>query len=959
MTTMFALGKQRTMRLCAWLAATAVALGSASAQRPAARILTPISSAETTVMSKTARPYAQSRFDTGRLASSTPITGITLVFGRTEAQETALKTLIAEQQNPASPQYHKWLTPEQFGARFGLADSDLQQVEQWVEQQGFTIDAVGRAKNWIRFSGTAGQVEQAFQTEMHNYKVDGVDHVSPATAPSLPTALAGVVEAVHNLTGLKPRATLIKPRKDYTFEGSNSTYYVLFAPGDIKIAYDIKSLISAGNDGTGQTIAVMGQSAISTTDITNFQTAAGLTTKAPNVILVPGTGSSATVSGDEGESDLDLEWSGAIAPGATIYFVYTGNSSSNNGVFDSIAYAVDNSIGNIISVSYGACELELDGYSQDSVYEQAESQGQSIIASSGDDGSTGCFGESNLTTAQQQSLAVNYPSSSPYVTGLGGTEITQANDAVGTYWSTAPSNGITLTSALSYIPEVAWNDDTVSGAYSASSGGGLSATGGGVSTLYTSQPSWQTSYFTATGETNPNSSARLVPDVSLYSSPNYPGYLYCTSDTSDWSSGQTGSCVNDNFYDASGYFTVAGGTSFAAPIFAGMTAILNQAKGYTTGQGLLNPELYTLAANSTTYASAFHDVTSGNNYCTAGTTYGYCSSSGATEGYAATTGYDLVTGLGSVDLANLVTAWPESTSTLIGTTTTVSAANTAPAVNVADNITITVASTTGSTVPTGSVSVSINGGTATTYQLSSNGTYVLSETFTTAGTYTIAANYLGDTTHSTSSGAVTVTVGGTSSGTGSFTLTATNPTISQGSSGTSTVTVTPAGGYTGTVNFSVTTSSSSLADYGCYSISNATVSSTSAVSTALTIYTSSSSCSTASSRRVAVHRFSGPMRKAANDNAPANPRRGSLPYGLAALAGVVLLGLRKRARWIATLGCLMLLAGIGLTIGCGGGSSSSSTSNDVPKGTYTMTVTGSDTTTSSITATTNLTLTVD
>ena len=498
MTTMLALTKQQGLRVCGWLAACALAAGAASAQTqaPSPRIRSEISS-DMAALKNSPRPSA-ARVDAGRMPADTRLTGITLVFNRSAAQQADLNTLLAAQQNPASPLFHKWLTPEQFGARFGMAQADLDKVEQWLQQQGFSVDWVARGRDMIRFSGTANQVNLAFQTEMHYYKgPDGVQHMGPSTALYLPAAIAPTVDAIHDLVDLRPRSTHSSVNRiahpDYTFN-NNGTQYVLFAPGDIKVAYDVNSLITGGFTGTGQTIAVMGQSEISATDITNFQDAAGLTEKTPNMILVPGTGSPAFSAGDEGESDLDVEWSGAMAPGATIDFVYTGNSSNSNGVFDSIAYAVDSQLGNIISVSYGSCETELtmDAFSQDTTYQEAEAQGQSIVASSGDFGSTACYGFSNLTTTQQQALAVSYPASSEYVTGVGGTEISSANDAVGTYWGSTATNTITLTTALSHIPEVAWNDDALSGMSSPTAGGGLSAGGGGVSTLYTSKPSWQT-----------------------------------------------------------------------------------------------------------------------------------------------------------------------------------------------------------------------------------------------------------------------------------------------------------------------------------------------------------------------------------------------------------------------------------------------------------------------------------
>ena len=144
----------------------------------------------------------------------------------------------------------------------------------------------------------------------------------------------------------------VRTRRAFTSSQSGNNF---FAPGDIAVTYDVSPLYSAGIDGTGQSIAVVGQSAIDPKDIENFQSAAGLPKKDPVMVLVPGSGSSAVVAGDEGESDLDVEWSGAIAKGATINFVYTG-SSSNFNAFDSIQYAIQENIGNIISISYGACE---------------------------------------------------------------------------------------------------------------------------------------------------------------------------------------------------------------------------------------------------------------------------------------------------------------------------------------------------------------------------------------------------------------------------------------------------------------------------------------------------------------------------------------------------------------------------------------------------------------------------
>jgi subtilase family serine protease len=977
---MFTVLRQKRHWVCALIVACFMVATFGSAQTLAPRIKAEVISSEQSVLEGSLHPLAQSRFDAGRLSSETKLTGITIVFNRTDAQESDLKALIAAQQNPASSLYHQWLTPDQYAARFGMSQSDMDKVQAWLEQQGFSLDSVARSKNSIRFSGTVNQVELAFSTQMHYYNVGGVKHFAPSTQLSLPVALASTVASVRNLNDFKPRPMIVrnpsvKPRSAYTYN-TGSTQYVFFAPPDIKTAYDIKALASSGYTGTGQSIAIMGQSAIVLSDIENFQNASGLTVKDPTVVLVPGTGTSAIVLGDETESDLDLEWSGAIAPGATIYFVYTGNST-NNGVFDSLQYAVDEKIAPIISISYGACEAEVgktDITAIEQITSQAATQGQSIIVSSGDQGSTACYGDygTNSATASDEALAVSYPASSAYVTALGGTKITSANDAVGTYWTSASSGSVSLSTATQWIPEVVWNDDSAS--YGASNGWkyALSSGGGGVSS-YVTRPSWQTG--TINGVAMPSSNGyRMVPDISLYSSPSYPGYLYCSSDTSSWGTSQKASCGNSEFYDSvTGYFTVAGGTSFAAPVFAGMVAVLNQEKNYVTGQGLLNPTLYSLAANSTTYASAFHDVTSGSIACSAGSTY--CSTAGE-SGYSATTGYDMATGLGSVDLANLAAAWTTSSSTLIGTTTSVSASSSSPTAGASDTFTITVVAASGSTTPSGTITLQIDGGGSSSYGTGTTTTAALSASstvgtatatyqtsFSTAGAHQIVAQFPGSTTFAASAGVASVTVGGTSSGTGNFTLSATNATASQGSTGSSTVTVKPANSYTGTVTFTLATSSTSLQSYGCYTVSNATVTGTSSATTTLTFYTSSSDCSSAAVvKGSARHAFvkTGTSAITSSRNNSGLPK--ALPLGAAALAGVLLFGVRKRrATWLAKLGCFVLLGMLSLAVGCGGSSSSSSSSSstDVAKGTYTVTLTGTDSSSSTITSSTTLTLTVD
>ncbi|MGA2813461.1 MAG: protease pro-enzyme activation domain-containing protein [Candidatus Acidiferrum sp.] len=928
------------------LAAILLFAGSLCAQAPALRLSEKIDNSQRVVLPGSHPPMARPESDAGRMPSGTPLQGVGIVFSRSPGQEAELQTLLSAQQDPASPLYHKWLTADQFAARFGVADGDIAKVESWLEQQGFAIDGASRSKDRVTFSGTSDQVEAAFSTELHYYNTNGKKHFAPATDLSLPVALSPLVQTVTNLSTFRPKPHLKisaprrAPSADFT---SSQTGEHFLTPGDIATIYDIKAAYNAGYTGSGKSIAAVGQSEIVLSDIENFQKAAGLPVRDPTVLLVPHSGTSAISTGDESESDIDLEYSGAIAKGATIYFVYVGNSP-NYSVFDSLNYAIENQTAAVITISYGDCESDLGAgeyASLNAKLAQAAAQGQTVATADGDSGSTDCYGNTDQTTAEQQALAVDFPSSSQYVTAMGGTEFSAADVAVGnnTFWA-AQSSADIISSALSYIPEQVWNDDSASG--------GLSAGGGGVSS-FTSRPSWQ-----ANVPGIPAGAFRLVPDLSLTASPNNAGFLYCSSDSS---LDINGSCSN-GFRDANNqYLTVAGGTSFDAPIFAGMVAIINE-KLNSSGQGVVSAILYTLAQNAGTYASAFHDITSGSNECTAGPTY--CSAAGESE-YPATTGYDQASGLGSVDFNNLLSSWPGSNSSPLVTTTTLSAATTTPAPGSNDAITITVTSASGT--PSGTLAISVDGVTQTSSLALSGGSAVFTFDSTATGSHTVTATYSGDANYSSSTGSVTLTV---SSSQKTFTLKATSPTVTAGNSVSSTVTVTPENGYTGTITWTV--SSSPAISNACFVLPNTTVSGSSAVMASLTIYTSSSACAAAAATDApgGKRKLGGVAPTAFEENLPALPpalRLAGTSWAFAGLFLVLLLRLKSQSRGAWSLGVL-LLAVLGAALsGCSNAGSASSpttpTGSEAPTGTYTLTIVGKDSTSASISASTTATLNID
>jgi subtilase family serine protease len=472
-----------------------------------------------------------------------------------------------------------------------------------------------------------------FRTEMHNYLLKGEPHFANALNPSIPSALADVVVGLTHLDNFRPKAKIkdhLKSTGHFLVQGEDT-----LAPADFKVIYDFPS----GLDGTGQSIVIVGQSALNTTgsgagtaytDIDAFRTKFSLPARTAtnfSATLVPNTGASPGVlSGDVDESNLDLEWSAAIATGANVIFFYAG---VNGSAFDAIVSAIDNKSAPIISSSYGNCESVFTAAQVQQLIvagQQANAQGQTVVAAVGDQGAADC--DTSPALPAQGGLAVDIPAALPYVTGVGGTEFNGDVSSPSTYWNTSGA-------ALKYIPETTWND-TASVAQ-------LDATGGGASSLF-AKPNWQA------GTGVPNDGARDVPDIALSASNEHDPYAFCTGGVSP--------CVITASPTSQG---LAGGTSFGAPIFAGIVALLNQKVSATGGQGNINPTLYSLAANT---PSAFHDITTGNNIVPCGSGTPNCPTSGTLQyGYSAGTGYDQVTGLGSLDVGVLASSWAGAMST--------------------------------------------------------------------------------------------------------------------------------------------------------------------------------------------------------------------------------------------------------------------------------------------------------
>jgi hypothetical protein len=705
---------------------------SAQAPRIPARVTQKVDESNRLTLRGNVHPMARTQFDRGAVVESQPATHMALALKRSDEQEAALRQLLDQQQDKSSPNYHKWLTPDQFGKQFGPADTDIQAVTDWLTSRGFSNIKVSPGRTRVEFSGNIAQVQNAFQTQIHHYMADGKMHMANVSDPQIPAALAPVVRGVAHLNDFRPRSQAhrlgtFRRSKDtgetkplFTFNGCGSggtlpCYAV--GPGDFAKIYNVPATITGavspgvnGAPGTGVTIAIVQDSNINVADVTQFRSLFGLpaTFTTSNIILNgpdPGIQGPDSPTDDEIEADLDVQWAGAVAPGATVDLVVSEDSESV-GMFGtdlSAIYIIDNNIAPILSESFGACEASI-GASAEAIYvdlwQQAAAQGITAIVSAGDSGSAGCDPSSTASNQDvaTQGIAVSGLASTAYNVALGGTDFQNNIEPNGTsqFWNaTNGSNGsLTQTSAKGYIPESTWNDTCASSAAagslatctativnadsqssSANFGIDLVAGSGGPSTLNT-KPAFQTSI-----NGMPTANFRQLPDISLFSGNGFGGsfYVICQQDGNSAQGGTNGSCnlTNDNFFDFQG----VGGTSAAAPAFAGIMAMINQKTGQR--QGNANYILYqlykngsgtTICPSSAAPASTciFYDTVAGNNSvaCAGGSTNCSNTSTAAnsygvlidptksnTPAFVTTTGYDNATGLGSVNVTNLVNAW--------------------------------------------------------------------------------------------------------------------------------------------------------------------------------------------------------------------------------------------------------------------------------------------------------------
>ena len=574
----------------------------------AARIVEPVDDTRRVELTGQVHNAVRASVDLGPADGATAAARIVMVLTESGQQHADLGRFLAHLQTPGDPDFHRWLTPQQFADRFGVAAADRRAIRTWLESRGFHIDEEPAGGRSIVFSGTIGLLNDAFAAQIRRFRWRDERHLANAVNPTIPKAFAGVIAGFASLHDFRLRSQLLRAAAP-SYTGGSGVHYL--APGDFATIYDLTPTYAAGITGAGRSIAVLGRSDVATVDISNFRAAFGA---APPPSIIVNGADPGLVAGDETESDLDLEWSGAVAPAAAVKFVTSKSTALTDGITLSAQYAVSNNLADVITVSYSGCESSGDVAGGTTLFnqlwQQAAAQGTAVFASSGDSGAAGCDAPGEATAVH--GAAVNALCTSAYGTCVGGTALAADVANPSAYWRSSNAPG-TQASAISYIGEAVWNE----------SGTNLYATGGGAS-IYMAKPAWQL----ATGV--PSDGRRDVPDLSLTAAAGHDAYLIYTSD------GQQGSTL-----------AAIGGTSAAAPSMAGIAALVAQHQNGRTGS--FNPVLYGLSERQVAGgAMVFHRITSGNN------------SVPGQAGFAASATvptFNQATGLGSIDAALLVSHW--------------------------------------------------------------------------------------------------------------------------------------------------------------------------------------------------------------------------------------------------------------------------------------------------------------
>ena len=736
------------------------------------RITAPVESSPLVAIPGQVHPWARAEFDRG-LAPANLNGHLLLVLKRSPEQETALHSFLASQQDPKSPNYHKWLTPQEFGKRFGVAESDVQTVTGYLAGQGMRVGRVYDNRLAIEVGATAGQIRSAFHTEIHTYSVAGKTYYGNSTNPQIPSALRGVVAGFASMNNFhveggsgagtqatyNPATHTLKPL--YTIVATNPDTYGI-SPADLATIYGVPASTSTqgGLGGQNVNVGVVGDSDINVTYVNNYRTIFGLPASTPVVVV---DGNDPGVNGDAYIAYKQIELVGAVAPNATIYYYTSATTDYDSGIYFALERAVADNQVQVLLNGFQECETAIgDGGMEliNMVAEEAAAQGITFVAAAGNSGAAGCAVPGTSGSATSPAFAVNGFASSPYMTAVGGTDFYYGSGSVSTYWNTTNTS---YSSAKTYIPEQVWNNSYAPGgsgtSYSASStpsvqmasGGGPSSAGlDGVSKAQP-MPSYQLSNTNA--KAIGNSIARVIPDVSFFAGSganntegyNNTAYMFCMK-------------YSDCISGSSVQFTYSGGTEASSAVFAGAVALAVEQynSGTRYGLGNVNPTLYSQFSSILS-----HDITRGTNELS-------CSGTNCTGGhmtsYAAGTGYDAATGLGSFNILSFVSNYKpaNTTASSVALTVTDAAGNALPTCTVngvtshctvhSTNLKFKVATTP--SAATGDVSVFTTSPLASESAIDvltlSGGTATDTWNLLPGGTYNLYARYAGDTTYAPS-----------------------------------------------------------------------------------------------------------------------------------------------------------------------------------------------------------------
>ncbi len=660
---------------------------------------------------------AQAGHDLGLTPGSVETGKLRLLFGRTPEREAELAGLLASQKDPRSPEYRHWLTPGQFGARFGATDEQLRAAGTWLAGQGFRVEPAPAGRGFLAFSGTVGQLNRAFDANVHSYGASGAEHHAATQPPRIPAALKGFVRTVSPLRDL-PSASRSTVRvkaagrltalpggaRPFLSDPGNGQFY--FTPAEAATVYNAPNSFNrnapAGVQrfGAGVTIGIAGYSDLPVQDYLNYRRVfLGEASPASPDQVIDGIDPGVLTQHDGQVTLVAAELAAALAPKAAIKVYSSQSDLMEDGLVNAITRAVEDNQVSILSLSYSTCEYYLGAggnYQIDELWKQAAAQGISVVVGTGDSGSGACDGGASATNG----LAVNGFASTPFNLAVGGTDFDYSGSDFAQFLSPGASGTSAVAAALAgYVPESPWNDSisnnpagplasNIAAQYDYGSGPSTLVAGGGggfSNEAVCPDPAYPgygdcsvnlAGYPAPAFQSGTGQATRAVPDVALFAG-THRQYQATWAVCSDNQIAQANYTFVNCQPGADGSFSIegAGGTEAAGPAFAGILALVSESLG---GQrlGLVNDVLYRVASDPTLHV--FHDISGGNNAvpCASGSLD--CGAGGFLNGYDAGTGYDPATGLGSVDISALIAAWPNVTFTPTATTLTVNGSTTGP-----------------------------------------------------------------------------------------------------------------------------------------------------------------------------------------------------------------------------------------------------------------------------------------